>query len=515
MQDDNFPSRLALPPAHARTASRRALFWTLSATLGVAIAQPACFGKDYWGGATPLTGDDASTGAQPPAGCDTTVDPKDSPACIDDSYAVFVDPNNGNDAAAGTKASPVKTIARALTLLNGKPRIYICGTSPLNEHVELTNAVSLYGGFNCGTWDYNSSPNNKAIIKPNDVGYALRVTSVSPSSPIVLSDLAFVAQAGASPGDSSIAAFASNSTDITFKRCSLTAQGGVFGSPGNNGTDGAWSDPAAGGAGMTCSCTTGGSTTGGKGGNVGVSGTDGLPSIPANPAGSDGMGGTGNIACTSGSSGHNGSNAQPGANGASSNFLGQLTANGWTPGDGLDGIDGQPGQGGGGGGGGNDSAGGAGGCGGCGGTRGTAGHGGGASVALLSFQGTVQLIGCTLTTNQAGDGGSGGNGGAASKGANGAQGAPAPNSGCNGGAGGYGGAGGAGSGGAGGISAGVLYSGTAPTLTDTTFTASVADPEGQYGAAGKSGAPSIAAGNPGLSGLSGTMVSADDWTVTP
>jgi len=462
-----------------------------------------------YGDACPPDTNQAEAGV--PDGCNAEADSKDSPACLDDSFAIFIDSNNGDDAAAGTKEAPVKTITHALTLLGDKHRIYICGTGTLTEHVSLTSAVSLYGGFVCSNWEYNG---RTPTIKPLDAGVALKISSGS--SPITISDLAFEAQAGATAGGSSIAVFASNSTDVTFRRCSLTAQAGALGSAGINGVDGAWSDPVGGGAGMTCSCTTGGSTTGGAGGDIGASGKDGLPSIAGNGSGNDGLAGIGGVGCTDGEppkngSGHKGGNAPSGANAAVNPSLGQLTASGWLPGDGLDGTDGQPGQGGGGGGG-RDGAGGGGGCGGCGGTKGTAGQGGGASVALLSFQSTVQLIGCTLTTNQAGYGGYGGNGGDASKGANGAG----ALTGCPGGDGGYGGAGGAGSGGAGGISAGVLYSGTAPTPdTETTFAASVANPEGQYGAAGKSGAPSVAAGNPGLSGLSGSMVSADDWTVTP
>jgi len=441
--------------------------------------------------------------AQTPDGCSPEADAKDSPACLDDSYAIFLDSNNGNDAAEGTKEAPVKTVTHALTLLGNKHRIYICGTGTLNEHVSLTSAVSgLYGGFVCSSWEYNG---RMPTIKPLDAGVALKITSSS----AVLSDLALEAQAGATAGDSSIAVFASNATDVTFRRCSLTAQTGAPGSAGSNGVDGAWSDPAGGGAGMTCSCTTGGSTTGGAGGDVGTSGKDGLPAMPENPPDlippQNGASGVGNTDCRSTGSGNNGADAQPGTNAGANSSLGQLTASGWLPGDGLDGTDGHPGQGGGGGGG-RAGAGGGGGCGGCGGTKGTAGHGGGASVAMLSYQSTVQLIGCTLMTNQAGSGGSGGNGGDASKGAYGDSGV---GGGCPGGDGGYGGAGGAGSGGAGGISAGVLYSGSAPVPdANTTFNLNVGDLAGTGGDGGG------ASGAKGPDGLSGQMVNAEDWTVT-
>jgi len=476
---------------------------------GFLAAACAAWPDDLCAGGACVMSADATTDVQTPPGCDDKADPKDSPLCLDDSYAVFIDSVNGVDAADGTKAAPVKTIGHALTLLGGRPRIYICGTGTLDEHVVLTSATSLIGGYNCGTWDYRDTPNNKATIKPHDAGYALKISSV-PSS---ISDLAFEAQAGANAGDSSIAVFASGS-DVTFRRCSLTAQAGAVGSPGSKGVNGVWSDPAGGGAGVMCTCTTGGSTTGGAGGDVGGSGKDGLPSIAGNVTESNGAAGVGNQACGVGGTGagHNGGDSPSGANAAANSSLGQLTANGWLPGDGLDGTDGQPGQGGGGGGG-RAGAGGGGGCGGCGGTKGTAGNGGGSSVALLSYQSTVQLIGCALTTNQAGSGGSGGNGGDANEGFAGDPGSTPSPAGCGGGDGGSGGAGGAGSGGAGGISAGVLYSGSAPVPdTETTIHPGAA---GVRGVAGMSGSPSVVAGNQGLDGKSGQMVSADDWTVTP
>ncbi|AKU94738.1 hypothetical protein AKJ09_01402 [Labilithrix luteola] len=62
---------------------------------------------------------DASTdgpiveGVPAPAGCDPTVEPKNSPKCVVNDYGVFVDGTTGNDSNAGTKESPVKTIGAA------------------------------------------------------------------------------------------------------------------------------------------------------------------------------------------------------------------------------------------------------------------------------------------------------------------------------------------------------------------------------------------------------------------
>jgi len=515
MQDDDIsPQPPSLPPAPwtpTHRVRKTRLWWTLSAVACVGIAQAACFGKDYWGSTK------GTTSVVPPPTCNPTADPKDSPACIDDSYAIFVDSSNGDDTSAGTKASPVKTITRALFLLGNKPRIYVCGTGMLTEHVELTSPVSLYGGFHCDTWDPSSSPNNMATIKPNGIGYALKVTSIS--SPVTISDLAFEAQAGVSVRDSSIAVFAANS-NVTFTRCSLTAGAAVSGAPGNSGMAGAWSNPVGGGAGIMCTCTTGGTTTGGVGGTGGSNGSSGLPILPADFAGYDGAGGVASVGnmCAYG---HSGASAEPSAAGASPSFLGQLTANGWTPADGLDGVDGTPGQGGGGGSGGATAtsmgpgdapaggSGGGGGCGGCGGNKGTGGQGGGSSIALLSFESTVTLNACTLITDQAGNGANGGHGGDGTEGAPGGAGGAGingGNNGCAGGSGGQGGAGGSGSGGAGGISAGILYAGTStPTpVLDGATTSNV-------GSAGKGGV----LGAQGPNGLTGTMVSANDGSVVP
>jgi len=392
-------------------------------------------------------------------------------------------------------------------LRDGKTSIFVCkGTYQENVILAGISNVSLYGGFSCDDWTYTCE---RPAVGPL-TGYALEIDNVSS---VTVTDMHFETQKRMSNGESSIAVFASQS-GVTFTRTELVANAGAAGSAGAKGVNGAWSDPAGGGAGMTCSCTTGGSTTGGAGGAAGEDGTSGTPSIAENPPGQPtphtGQGGTGGQQCIfPGGLGLPGADAPSGTNAAASDSLGQLTASGWLPGDGVDGTDGQPGQGGGGGGG-RAGAGGGGGCGGCGGTKGTAGHGGGSSVALLSFQSTVQLIGCALTTNQAGSGGAGGNGGDANEGASGVSGT---GNGCGGGDGGYGGAGGAGSGGAGGISAGVLYSGSAPVPdSDTTIHPGAA---GVRGVAGMSGSPSVVAGNQGLDGKSGQMVSVDDWTVTP
>jgi hypothetical protein len=433
-----------------------------------------------------------------PEGCDPSADPKDAPACVVNEYGVFVDATAGNDSNAGTRESPVKSIGTALGKLSGKPRVYICdGTYA--EHVKLTSAVSLFGGFACGAWTYSGT---KAKIAPQDVGYALEVSKVSGATAIA--DLAFAAQPGTEAAPSSIAAFVSGSPAVTFRRVTLTADKGASAAAqpkAANGTlmsstptastlNGNAGDATNGGAAQSCTCANGGTSKGGNGGNVGI---DGVPGETAqsspNPATATGEAGT-VVDCAAGSGPH--VNGRPGSDAPNASAavaitkLGTLSEAGWQPEAGADGANGPAGQGGGGGGG---SAGGGGGgaCGGCGGDAGKGGAGGGASVALLALDSPVTLAACTLTTADAGAGGAGGAGGdGAGGGIKGARGGAA----CDGGNGGKGGNGGAGAGGAGGISAGVLYKGAKPTI-DATIT---------IGAKGAKGAGGVPGTNDGLDG---------------
>ena len=62
-----------------------------------------------------------------PAGCDLSADPKNSPTCVDDGVGIFVSPT-GDDLAIGSRAKPVKTISKGISLASAKslPRVYVC-----------------------------------------------------------------------------------------------------------------------------------------------------------------------------------------------------------------------------------------------------------------------------------------------------------------------------------------------------------------------------------------------------
>jgi hypothetical protein len=254
-------------------------------------------------------------------------------------------------------------------------------------------------------------------------------------------------------------------------------------------------------------------SAGGKGGQAGVDackgldgGTGSLVSVPAtsctaNNAGAGGKGGTAGLMNTitclggpPGGDGHDGCDGRDSSDGADGaggkhQVLGSYFAptNGE---DGKSGVNNGSGGGGGGGGGGGDcnaldclgkciadygGGGGGGGSAGCPGTGGTGGSSGGGSFALfiVGSAATVTIEGCTLITGKGGKGGVGGVGQPGGKGGSGGTaglGFQDSGKGGKGGKGGDGGRGGHGGGGAGGPSVAIyVASGSAPTVTQTTF----------------------------------------------
>lgn len=378
----------------------------------------ACDGLD--GGRDGDVTDGGADVVQPPPGCDPAVDPKDAPKCVVSEFGVFVDATGGADANPGTKESPVKSITAALGKVANKNRVYVCdGTYA--EHVKLTSAVSLYGGFACGAWSYSGT---KPKVAPADVGYALEIAYTT--GDITVSDLSFVAANAVDKGQSSIAAFVHKASKVAIARSDLQAGTGKEGLDGDGGTTGtitavtgggalnATGYPASGttaGTVKTCTCSSGGTSAGGAGGGPLGGGAPGTPSLggvaPVDGAG--GSGATGCVAAEPNGSGNSGADATSAADAAKLTTFGSLDATGWKPQTGSAGTNASPGQGGGGGGGRDaTSAGGGGGCGGCGGTGGKGGAGGGASVALLSLESAVVLRASKLTAGAAGAGGTGG-----------------------------------------------------------------------------------------------------------
>ena len=458
--------------------------------------------------------------------CDLSKDPASSAPCVDDAFGVFVDGTNGNDGNPGSKMSPVATIGKALSLVGGKPRVYICAGAYV-ENVTLTSTVApnLYGGFVCGTWAPTAGA--AAVQVTPSTSAALTITSVT--TPITIADIAFVATDGtAAASPSSIGAIVSQSTNVVLKRVSISAGAGFTQAPAAplvtnyaghpDGADARATGIAKGAGGTTtCTCVDGTSNVGGAGGGLSAGmqspPSTGLPKIVATNAGMN------LVDCFSA-----GMNVGGGGDGSNGPALGADAppthagvvdqTKGWLATDGKPGAFGKIAQGGGGGG---DNTGGngygsGGGCGGCGGHGGFAGLGGGASIALVVIESGVALTATTLTALA---GGAGGDGGQGEQGESGTDPGTPVLGGCSGGGGGDGSGANGGGGGSGGSSFGVLfYNGITNRAVSINGTNAVTTASSAGITVGTAGTPGIAgpkgaahllgpAGNDGPAGFPG------------
>jgi hypothetical protein len=470
---------------------------------------------------------DAAPAEAEAAVCDPTGLPTVSPCVVDEAFGVFVSPA-GNDAdagAAGTRAAPMRTLARALSVAKstGK-RVYACDNGTGYAETITINAavdgVALFGGFTCTDWTYSTT--RRAVVRsPN--GLALVVHGITAG--VLVENFELDSPNAAAPGTSSIAGIVDTALAVVLRRVRIVAGTGAAGANGMNGgagTNGAIAGAQQRGLAATCAANAGFSQSGGGwpaqsacGSRGGVGGTastssalpgaTGTPQDGVNPPGVNNRG-LENMPGQAGSPGNAGMLGMPASG------TGTFSATGYVPpgvaGSGTAGLVGQ----GGGGGGSSDvpaqvinclgASGGAGGMGGCGGAAGTGGAAGGASVALLVWTSQVTLDTCALVANNGGAGGTGGIGGPGGAGQAGGLGGGALTSaggmiaaGGQGGPGGIGGAGGPGSGGNGGPSYALVFSGQTPTRTATSFLS------GTGGAAGPGGTAALA-------GLDGGLVTA-------
>jgi hypothetical protein len=401
----------------------------------------------------------------PPPGCDATKSPAESPACVADSYGIFVSAS-GNDSALGTQAAPLATIAAGIerAAMANRPRVYVCGGTYAGS-AEIKAGVEIFGGLSCASaWKPDTLKVEWSASKPE---YVARISDVL--ARVRLEGVELVAVAATVPGTSSAALIASGSLDVVLERVKLTASAGmtgdsrvalagdapaIFGGSGN-----------LGGVGGTQTCSDGASI-GGKGGSNG-GGDTGSPSLGA------GAGGTAGGDCALTGAGNGGNPSAAAGDAPALTVLGVLSAGGWTPASGDKGLTAGRAQGGGGGASHNDMfpvvarIGGGGGAGGCGGAGGLGGGGGGASIAVASYQSKLTINNSELHSGAAGAGGNGAAGQPGQPGGMGGFGDQGGSKGCMGGAGGHAGSGGGGAGGAGGLSAAIAYVGTAPMLTST------------------------------------------------
>ena len=177
------------------------------------------------------SGADASIAVPPPPGCDIGRDAKDSPACVTEVLGVFVS-GSGNDASAGSRSAPLKTIGAAVKMAASvkKPRVYVC-EGEYQDPVTLdaqADGVSVYGGWSCADFDYTGG---LVKIAPRAPGVALTVSGWTRGG--TFADLSVVANDGEKPGDSSIAVVVADAQSVVLRR--LSAKAGI----GQSGIDAA------------------------------------------------------------------------------------------------------------------------------------------------------------------------------------------------------------------------------------------------------------------------------------
>jgi len=449
---------------------------------------------------------DVSDAGEAGPACASGAAPADG-GCIANTSGVFVSATGTNAPGFGTMKKPYASISYALANLDGANAVYVCGSgASYSDQITVTAPVSLYGGLTCTSLPWTYSRAAVPQVMGTSPSSTLEVADVVGA--VDVEDMAFFAPDAnpASPGESSIAVFVSESTGVTFKRVTMTSGAGSTGATGSAGS--AWTAPqaptggsavgATGGAPAVCPC----GSTAGTGGTAtptgGSQGTSGGPLVAAGTGG-DGQGGEfGTPLVAACNAGQPGATAPAESGGVGQDGGGVLSSVGWDGGTGAAGAPGSEGQGAGGGSGGlsvltTAGGGSGGGCGGCGGGPGGGGGAGGSSFALASVASAVTLDACTLT---GGKGGTGGTGGAGQAGQPGGLAGAASSPGCTGGAGGNGGQAGGGGGGGGGYSVAVAYTIAEPTLINgTTTTGGTA---GSGGPAGTGGTPAATPGSPGV-----------------
>jgi hypothetical protein len=178
-------------------------------------------------------GADGDSGPKPPAGCDPTMEPKDSPKCVSSDFGIFVSPN-GKPGGTGKMDDPVDTITGALAKIGTLRRVYICDGA-YAEHVVLKSAIGLYGGFKCDTWAHEDAI-RPVVGKTTEAGYVLDVQSVSGAFDIF--DLEFGAGNGDDVFPNSVAARFVGTSGAVLRRVKLTARDGAPGKPGDLGIAG-------------------------------------------------------------------------------------------------------------------------------------------------------------------------------------------------------------------------------------------------------------------------------------
>jgi hypothetical protein len=408
---------------------------------------------------------------------------------------VYVSTSQGSDANAGTRMSPMQTIAAAIQQAQtaGVPSVCLSGEL-YQEAVTVVSGISIYGGFDHNDPDFKFRRKAGVITTVRATGTVLHAPQIDQETHI--EGITIDALQASMAGSSTYGVRLGGGLGTLFVRYNIiAAAGGRNGTVGINGLPVSPVAPAGNDGQAACdgcsgmglggpppACT----EFGGKGGDGGFNNSDGQAGSVGSGNAPGGSAGNATEECFSvsgsggpGGSGADGAQGMPGAGGAP---LGTIVGGLYFPAGGGSGQDGTNGKGAGGGGGGaggsecvyvfnscvpscnadRGGGGGSGGCGGLGGTSGSGAQGGGGSFGVFAAGGSVIVTDNTITTGPGGQGGTGGNGRAGQLGGQGGQGGPGiddAGSGNLGGNGGDGGAGGPGGGGGGGPSACLARSG--------------------------------------------------------
>jgi hypothetical protein len=449
--------------------------------------------------------DGAGCVATPDAGAADASSSSEGARDDDAAFAVHVS-TSGEDAASGSAAAPVRTLARAFAIADARDAVVHVCAGRFDEAVRLEDVsrrVSVRGGFVCDGGVWVAAAGTTRFVAGTAQRFDVRA--------LRLRDLEF--EASADEGPSAITLELRTSTGASIERVSVTAgrgrdgQGAVpaaaIATPGLDG--------AASGDEVRLACGAGASSTGGRGGkgNMGsfaAQGGAGARSPETEPTSNGGERGD-NVferACGAGARGADGPPTEPG-----DEHDDTLDPASFAAARGRDGRDGVPGQGGGGGGTtptyGDAPSGGSGGCGGA---AGLGGEGGGSSIGVVLRAGALALAGTRIVTGEGGRGGAGARGGDGARGGAGVV----PTSGgllgpCASAAGGRGSGGSGGGGGHGGASIAILtLSRDAVSVDGAPVTGDLAS--GAFASVGPSGAGGV--GGVGGSGATGPSAAGRD-----
>ncbi|HVY26661.1 MAG TPA: hypothetical protein VHB79_08905 [Polyangiaceae bacterium] len=424
-----------------------------------------------------------STPDEPVAGGGNTPQAGDDAIYVWEPGALY-GPPQGSDAFDGSSEHPVASLEHAVELAQkqGKSLVMACGGSLMSGFsvTGVTKDIRVVGGFACpdedAPWQATKHRTTLelqtlAVTAPYSGHATVEVHDSSAHITLENFELAFTVEYDESPyGVQRIGAIFDHA-DVELKNVGITVEAGDSASTGfsvNNrypSADKLNASQSEGAPGCSITCESGEKSSGGRGGLSNGGGAE--PGLPAGPGGQPGAAALdGSYSCDDyGSHGGKGSDGESGANGVGAASVGFLQNGIFVGMPGTAGTSGKVGQGGGGGGAMLDLNGVPGACGGCPGAAGKGGGAGGSSIGILSIESKLVLSDSELETANGMPGAPGGDGQVGQMGGYSLY----FEEDCAGGLGGKGGDGGKGGGGAGGLSVGVLYTGAAPVLMNTTI----------------------------------------------